>query len=162
MRVGVGLLALGAAWGFYRWWFPPDETQIRTLMRDAAQAVSWRADSGGLQKLGGVNRLTACCLPDVEIRIDVGVGGRRTVQGTEELRQLVLGARTAGTSLEVSLSDVAVEVSTPADTATAQFLATIRASNLSEPFLQEVRVLVRKRDGRWRIARVEPVRGFGM
>ena len=104
----MALLLIAAAWWLYRWWFPSDVNRVKALIREAAEAASWRADSGGLQKLAGANQLTACCTPDVEISLDAGGRAPRSIRGTEELRQVVLAARTAGTSLEVELGEVEV------------------------------------------------------
>lgn len=162
MRLGLALLLMAAGWGLYRWWFPSDETQVKALIRAAAEAASWRVDSGGLEKLAGANRLAACCTPEVEIVLDTGGRAPRAIRGTEELRQAVLAARTSGASLEVELGEVEVKIPAGATAGTAQFLATARVNDVPDPILQEIRVLVKKTEGGWRIARVEPVRGFGM
>jgi hypothetical protein len=155
----VGAAVIGGLW----WWLSPsDVRQIEKLVRTAAEAASWSPGTGsGLEKLAGANRLVGCCTEDVVVATE-GMGPRaRTLQGVEEVRQAVLAARTSGVGLSIGLDEISVEVTAERTTGVAQFLARIHAGEAKEPWLLEVRVQVRKTAEGWRIARVEPVKGFG-
>ncbi len=159
IKVLVGAAVVGGLW----WWGSPnDARQIARLVRSAAEAASWSPASGsGLEKLTGANRLVACCTQDVVVSTE-GMGPTaRMLQGAAEVRQAVLAARTAGVGLSIGLDEISVEVAADRTTGMAQFLATIHAGEAKEPWLLEVRVQVRKTTDGWRIARVEPVKGFG-
>ena len=164
-RLGSLLLVLVLMAGGYlawRWLFPSDEHLIRQVLSTGAQEGSWNAAQSSLSQLAGPARLAALCTIDVEVQLEApGLAGR-SIRGADEVRQLALAARANTPSCQVDLSDLSVALEPDRQAAVVQVVATARIGGSEDPIVQEFRIEMRKVDRRWKIARVEPVRGFGM
>lgn len=166
MRWMLGLAALVAVLGggyfVYQWWFPPDEVVIRKVLRQAAATASWEESGGALDRLAGAGRLAMLCTHDIQVLLDTqGARGRR-LQGREEVRQAGVAARTQLAWLRLELSDVEVRVVEPGAKATVLMAATATMAGGIEPLVQDYELTLSREEGEWLIARVQPVRGFGM
>ena len=164
-KLALALVILGLAAGGYalwRWLYPPDAVVIRRVVLEAMQAASWEKQGGRLQALAAANRLASLCTQDVEILLETrGVHSRR-LRGRDDLREAALGARTQVAWLRLELDDLEVTILEPGVSAGVLVASTVEASRVREPILQDYKLDMQKVDGDWRIARVEPVKGFGM
>lgn len=157
------LAALGVgAFLAYRWFFPPNEALIRRLLTKVVATVTIAPGAGNLERLAAANRLVGFFVSEVDLRLpDAGLGPRE-IHGDADLREAAVTAFGTVRSLEVQLNDVAVAIGTQRQTATAQIIVTVRVDGAAETHVQELRLTLVKLEGRWRIAKVEPVRTLGM
>lgn len=160
LAIVAGMVLLG----FWAWrgWFPPDEVVIRKVVERAVASVSWESGTGNLSRLAAASRLTELCAPDVEVLLEARGERSQRIQGREELRQSILAVQIRADWLRVTTDEVEVAVNEAGDVATVLLASTVRGEGLSEPILQDYKLVLRKLEGDWLIARVEPVRGFGM
>ena len=157
------LLALGVG-GFlvWRWLFPPDEVVIRRLVQEAVAVANWEEQGGMIQRVSAAGQLGRLCAPDVVMLLEArGVNSRR-VQGREDLKQMYLLARSQWPWLRLTVDGAEVVVADSGQEATVLLAATVRMDQLREPLLIDYELGFRKIDNDWLLARVEPVKGFGM
>ena len=157
----IGLLAIGIAllgvWG-WRVFFPNDEKLIHKLLDQVAETASFRANDNPLVKLGGASKLAGFFTEDAVIHLDVPGVDLRTISGRDELIQTAAAARATVQGIKVELMDIQLGVDAEGQTATAHLTAVGKVSGSSDPLVQELRMQLRKIDGKWRIAQVDPVR----
>ena len=147
--LGLGLLA-------YRKFFPGDETLIRRVLDEVAVTASVSFDEKPLTRLTKAARLASHFAPNLVLKIAASGLDDRTVEGQEELTQLIVSARSALSEMKVEFFDSQVEV--VEGTATVHTTAFARASGQGDPIAQVVKMVFTKADGAWKIQRVETVR----
>lgn len=157
----VSLLLVCAVLGglgalLYRKLFPSDETLVRRLLDVVAAAASVTPDEKPITRLGKAAQLAGQFADTVVLNIDLAGLQGRTIQGRDELIQLVAGARANLTETTVEFLDANVTVE--GDRAQVHTTAFARISGQSDPTVQELKMGLAKTDGRWRIDRVETVR----
>ena len=159
---GVLLLAAGVYW-VYRLVFPPDAVVIRRQLQALAEDVSFRSDGASpLAALAGVNRLLGYFTGDVEIRLgDVPGTRNRSIQGRDELRELVAGSRASARSITARLQEVYIE-RIEGGQAVAQIIVAVRVDGEEIDYIQELRLELVKEGRVWLIRRAEPVAALGM
>ena len=155
----VILLAVVAAAGFwgYRTFFPSDEVVIRKLLVRAAEMASIRAADSGMKKLASVNWLMNACTTDVELALDAPGIEARSIQGRDQLGELLGAVKGMVQSLSIELMDIRVQVDEDKSGATAQFVARANAEGVEDQIIQEFRVRLRRVDGDWKLQRIEPL-----
>ena len=154
-------LGLGGYW-LYGKVFPSDEKIIRTTFEKVAAAASIKPGDGTFAKLGAVNELLSYFAPDVSISLEGVPSEAREIEGLGPLRELALAARANLRAADVSFTDVYVEIDSGAETATARMIGRAQLSGTDSPWYQELKVTLRKVDGKWKIARVGSVKGLTM
>jgi hypothetical protein len=156
--VGLGL---GGYWLYGRVW-PGDEKLIRSTFEKVAAAASIKPGDGTFAKMGAVNELLSYFAPDVSIALEGVPNEAREIEGLAALRELALASHANLRSADVRFTDVFVEVDSSSETATAHVIGDARISGVDQPWYQELKVILRKLDGKWKIARVEAVKGLTM
>ena len=161
MKRIVSILAVVfvTALGFWlcRELFPSDETRLRGLLADVAKAASLKVNENPLVRLAGANKLAGFFSEDVVVHIDVsGLEGKQ-IQGREEFRQTVTGARASLQSAEVQFPDAKLEIAADRESATAEVTATADINGEKNTVVQELKVLFKKIDGKWKITQVDTV-----
>jgi ketosteroid isomerase-like protein len=152
----VLLMALG--FWFYRELFPNDEHKLRGVLAEVAKAASLKPNENPLVGLAGANRLAGFFSEDVVVRIDVSGLEGKVIQGREELQQTATAARVSLQSADVQFPDVRLEIAADHESATAQVTATADINGEKNTVVQELKLLFRKIDGKWKITRVDTVR----
>ena len=152
LAVVAGLLV----WG-WRVFFPGPERVIGKRLTEIRELVSFGSNEGPLAKLGNTEKLLGKFAPDTEVVVD-WANRQQTLQGTEELRQTIMAARSALTSLRVEFIDVVVKVGADKRLATADLTARAEISGERDPYIQEMLFSFKKVEGDWLVTRVEPVK----
>ena len=149
----VTVAAVAALWLAYRWWFPDDEAQIRSVLERIAEGVGSSADESEVGRIARAASLRNDLHP--EIMVDAGppfvrMKGRDSVIGT--------AARLNGVirNLDINFSDVDIDVNQDEAnvllTAEAQFDEG-RGGRGSEA--RDLNVIFLRREGRWVVADVK-------
>jgi hypothetical protein len=146
-------LALGG-WWLYGKLFPGDEARIRALIATVAEKGSIQAGEGNFAKVARVNALVDCFSADVEIRLEGAPGEFTGLQGRGELQRVLQAARLQVESAEIKFDQVAVTLGPGQDQATAQVVALARIHGVEEVWVQELKLILSKAEGAWKIARV--------
>ena len=150
------IVAAVAAWG-YRKFFPSDETQIRKLLASAAERVSIRPNDTGLSKISSVKWLMDHCTSDVQLSVEAPGYPARTVQGREQLGEMLAGIHGLIQSLSLDLMEVDVKLAEDPNQATAQFIARVKADGIDDQIVQEFKVTLKRDQGDWKFQRIEPL-----
>lgn len=155
------LFGLVAFWG-YRKFFPSDEKVIRNLLAEAAEAGSIRPTDSGMTKFASVKRLMNMCMEDVRVVVDAPGARSLSVEGRERLGEALAGVRATTESLSIELIDIGIEVEEDRSEATAQFIARVEMERSRDEIVQEFRILLKRVDGEWKFARIEPLASLSM
>lgn len=154
--VGALLVAGVLAW---RHFFPGDETRIVRTLNAAADAVGIAPGESAPTAIGKLRRLESLIDEQVEIdfRAHRETYGRPFARG--EIVSILAAERRTGTQLKVDLADFTVAIA--GDTARVEAAATVRYKNGAREFSpeEEIRFELIRRDGKWRISRVN-IRNF--
>jgi ketosteroid isomerase-like protein len=161
--VATAVLAavLAGVW-VWRILFPGDERLIRQLLAEAAQTASVKPNENPIFKLAGANKLVGFFSPDAVVKVEVAGLDTRSLSGRDDLLQAVAAARAGLQEARIQLHEVAVQVDPAGRAATAQLVATAYLNGTGNPVVQELRLQLGKIEGRWKIVRVETMRGLGM
>ncbi len=152
----AGVVALGI-WWLYVKLFPSDETLIRRLLTTVAEKGSLEPGEGNIAKATALSTLTDCFSLEVEVRLEDAPSELSSLQGRRELQQAVQAAWAQVRSVQVTFTDVRLELGPEPARATAQLVATARVQPDGEVWVQPLTVTLAKLDGAWKITRVETV-----
>ena len=155
------LLIAGAIW-IYQILFPSDEKLIRKLLSQAAEAAAVKPNENPIFKLAGANKLVGFFSPDAELKVDISGTGIRSISGRDDLLQAVTAARAVLQEAKIQLHEVHVNVDPDRQSAGAQLVASANLNGDADPLVRELKMQLRKIDGRWKIVRVETVKMLGM
>jgi SnoaL-like domain len=156
----LGVLA-AVFWG-YRTFFPGDETKIRRLLEKIAALASFPPQEPAVTRLSKANRLSDCFAPDVSIQLDLMGFDPVTINGRDELLQLILAARSTLSSATVQFLDIHVKVEPDRQSATALLVAKGRITGERDFIAPEFKVRLRKMDKRWLITHAESSRSLAV
>ena len=154
------LLAVIAAVGLWLWtvFFPSAESVIKKQLATVATLLTFNSKEGQLAKIANVEDLAGYFANDVEIIVDTPVQARQSINGREDLRQILLGARMRLTGLEVEFKDMTVTLAPGETEATVSLTARAQVAGDRDSLVQEAKFILRKIEGRWLIVRIETVR----
>ena len=152
--------ALVAALGFWLWtvFFPSAEQVIQKRLGKVAALLSFDSKEGPVAKIANVEDLARYFSSDIEIIVDTPVQAKQTIRGREELTQLLRGARMMLGGLDVKFVDVTVKLAPSKTDATVSMTGRAIVAGDRDPFIQELKFILRKIDGAWLIVRIETVR----
>jgi ketosteroid isomerase-like protein len=156
--VCVALLA-GLLWWGWRTFFPSDERRIQKLLNGIAQTVSVPMEGKFIGGVLAADRLKGYFTPEVEVAVDVPGETRFNLTGREELAQAYIVARAHYRGLAVEFFDMQVAVAPDHASAVADLTARARQAT-GEMHVQEMRLNLVRRDGEWRVQRVETTRSI--
>lgn len=142
--------------------FPSDETRIRKLLAQVAETASLKPNENRLVGLGAAVKLTGFFTPDLVINVDaVGLEGR-SIQGREQLQQTVMAARANLQSANIHFPDVHLTIDPDRMSAVAKVAAIADVNGEKDAVVQELKMNLKKVEGKWKIAQVDTVRTFGL
>jgi hypothetical protein len=162
LRLLIFILILGGAfWLGYTHFFPNDEKRILKMFDRLAQSASIPEKKSAVSTIMSLDQVQSCFEPDVEIRVESPIESLSTgISGRDELMQGIQAAWARYNSIKVEILDVTVTVDPSKETATSMLTAKVSRPGEKEFFFQEFRAKLKKKDGNWRIARMEPVKVF--
>jgi hypothetical protein len=152
-------LAVGA-FGVWLWLvlFPSPEKVIARQFEKLAHAASVRPGEGSLPRLAGAQTVGGFFSTNVEMNIDLPGRRQQITMSRDDIVQAVMLAMSGG--LTVKFPDINVTVDADQETAQADITVEARAPGEQDMMVQEMKVTLRKIDGRWLITRVQTVRTF--
>jgi hypothetical protein len=153
------ILALLGACGWAVWAMRPNEARrIRETIRQLAKDASFSPNDGNIARLAKVEGLLSRLTEDAELLMD-GVGfPARSLSGRDEMREVALATRGLPEGLAVEVYDVVVTLDGDPTEARAALTVTARSGSSELIAAQEFELGLVKRDGRWLVRRIEPVR----
>ena len=146
----------------YQKLFPGDEQKIRKVLQTVSESLAFNASEGNIQKLAKVNTLTGCFTLDVTLDVNVPGGGSKSIEGRDELMQLVLAARSSLAGAQVEFLDVSVQLDPAQQSASAHLTAKATISGEKDFSVQELKILLKQTNHGWAISRVETIRTLGL
>ena len=154
----LGLLA-GLALGLWLWsvFFPSPEKVIRKELLAIARCASTRANEGLLARASKSSELVGYFSADASVILDAPGLGSQTLNGLEEITQAAKGLH-AGGALKVEFLDASVKLSADKESATVDLTAMAKTPGDQDFFVQEMKFVFKKIDGKWLIFSVETVK----
>ena len=158
------ILAVFSLFGFLFWrhYFPNEEKLIRKKLTGLAQDVSIPATSKDFANLTAANSVASYFTPTAEIEAEAPELGHYTINGRQEIVQLVLATRLdpRANGVKVKFKDVVVRVDKSKEIAIVELTARVNQIGQREFEMQDVRLALSKYNGDWRIAKATTVRAF--
>lgn len=151
--------------------FPSPEKQIRIALNKLAETASFTAAEKPLARLAAINAIPTFFHTNAVLHISNG-GFSRNLNGKNEIREAVAGARTIAQSLKVQLTDPQIELGNKpgnkpgnklknklerVDEATVTVTATVYVDNDPNPQLQILRLTMVRSGRKWLIKRLDPL-----
>lgn len=162
MKTLFRLVALAAvltlAWWLWTGLFPSDEAMIKQRLNRVAALMTFDSKEGNIAMAANVSELMGLFDLEVEVMIDTPEFQRQSLAGRDEIRNAALAARQGFSPLEVKFLDQTVVIAPDGTNATVQLTGQARQPGKRDLFVQEMKFLLRKVDGKWLIHRVETVR----
>jgi hypothetical protein len=158
--VRLFLLALLCVVGFWIWcvFFPNPEKVIRDRLTKTARLASFSAGQGNISRVAAIEALGNYFTEEIEIKVDVPNYESHTFNRREELMQAALAARSAISSLKVDFPDMKVDLDAGKMSATVDVTLRADINGEKNAVIQELRVFLRKTDGKWLIYRLDTLR----
>ncbi len=153
LAAGV-VVGMGLVW--FAWPASPERI-IRRQLTEMAELLSFPPNEPPLNALSEVNQLCARLTPDIEVVVDAPGFGRRNVRGREDIRDGLMAYRRRFNGAQVKFPDIHVEMAP--DRLSAVVYVTVQARLPAEPeaLLQEMKLLFRRQNGEWQLARAETI-----
>jgi len=161
-RILAGALLIAAAVWVFQVLFPGDEKLIRKLLVQVAEAAAIKPNENPIFKLAGANKLVGFFSPEAELQVDVSGTDIRSISGRDDLLQAVTAARAGLQEARIQLHEVHVNVDPDRQSAGAQLVVSAYINGATDPLVQELKMQLKKIDGRWKIVRVQTVKTLGM
>jgi hypothetical protein len=162
MKIVRRLLALLAllALGIWLWsvLFPGPEKVVRKQLAEVAQVASFAANEGPLTKARNAAKLADFFSTDALVAFDAPGHGQQVLTGRNEIQQTALGARSSLASLAVEFLDVDVILAEDKQSATVDLTVRAKVGGETSAYVQEMKFVFKKIEGRWLITRVETVK----
>jgi len=156
----LGVLALGV-W-IFQMLFPGDEKRIRKMLAAVAETAAVKPNENPLFKLAGASKLVGFFGPDAVLKVEVPGVEVRSINGRDDLLQAVTAARASLQEARVQLHEIHVTLEPDRRSAAAQLVASAYINGGADPMVQELKMQLRKIDGKWKITEVETVKTLGM
>lgn len=162
MRIIVRLIFLAAivALGFWAWsiFFPNPQKVIRNRLNKIARLASFSGNEGNFSRVASVEKLGAYFAEEIEIMVNVPNEESHTFNRREELMQAALAARNVISSLKVDFPDINVDLDPGKLSASADVTLRADINGEKNTVVQELKVYLKKVDGKWLIYRLDTVR----
>lgn len=162
MKIAARLVLLAALGGlaFWLWtvFFPnPEKVVLGKIAKLAATATIGPGD-GAITRATKVSTLIGLFSTDAVISYDIAGLGARSLNGRDEIRESAAGGFASVKSLSVRFQDATAQVGADQQSAVVSCTVRVSAGDSQDFGIQELRVQFQKRDGDWRITRVETVK----
>jgi len=129
--------------------FPSDATLIRRKLDKMAQLTSFSNSESAIARLAVVNRLSAFFQSELVIRLDNVNPDYGSIEGRDQLRQVLAAVRTHLQRLRVEFL------------ATAWLTALADVNQEQNAVVQQLRIRLTKTEGEWLIAEIQTIRALG-
>ncbi|HOW67525.1 MAG TPA: hypothetical protein P5186_07695 [Candidatus Paceibacterota bacterium] len=141
--------------------FPSDATLIRRKLDKMAQLTSFSNSESAIARLAVVNRLSAFFQSELVIRLDNVNPDYGSIEGRDQLRQVLAAVRTHLQRLRVEFLDYRIEVADNRQSATAWLTALADVNQEQNAVVQQLRIRLTKTEGEWLIAEIQTIRALG-
>jgi hypothetical protein len=151
------VLAVAAA-GYFLWvWtHPTPEKAIHKQMEKLSETLVAKPGEGNIARIAGINRTLSFFTPDININGEGIAQINQSIQGQTELQQALFAARSRLDGA-ITFGDINIIVGPEQTNARVNFNAVARLSGQTEPYTQDLKAEFVKVDGKWLIARVDPI-----
>ena len=154
--MGAVLIAFGVwLWSVV---FPSPERVIRKRLAELAKSVSFGGNESPLAALDNSQRVAGFFTEDVEVHVDLPGRSAQILSGREQLFYAVKQARSMLGGLQVEFLDVNATVAPDRKSAEANLTLKGRVAGEKDLIVQELKLMLNKLEGNWRIKRVETVK----
>lgn len=165
MKISLGRLAIlvaVAVAGFFLWraFLPSEEKMIRKQLADLARAASFTPNESPLAKLSNSQWFARFFAPDADVVADVPGRGSQTFSGRDEIAQAAFAARSYGSGFAVKFMDIVVKLNPDKETAAVDFTARAQIGAEQDSWVQEIKLTLKKVDGKWLITHAEAAKTF--
>jgi len=159
IRRSVAVLAL-LALSFWLWTilFPSPEKIIRRQLAGVAAAASFADNEGLVKQAAKISELIGYFSVDAQITFDAPAHGQLILSGRSEIQELAVAARKTVRSLAVEFLDVDVTLAADKQSATVDLTATAKVPSERNHYVQEMKFVLMKINGKWLIVRAETVK----
>lgn len=162
MRIIFRLIFLAAlvALGYWVWsfLFPNPVKVIRDRLNKIARLASFSGNEGNFSRVAAIEKLGTYFTEEIEIMVDVPHEESHTFNRREELMQAALAARSALSALKVDFPEIHVDLDPGKLSATADVTLRADINGEKNALIQELRIYLKKVDGKWLIYRLDTVR----
>jgi hypothetical protein len=134
---------------------------IRKRLQEFARTASFASNEGSLAKMDNSQRLTAFCTDDVELMLDVQGYPEVRVSGRDAFFQGAMTIRTHLSSVSIEFLDIVIALAPSNESAVANLTAKVRVPGEKDMIPQELKMMLKKVDGKWLIRKVETVKTLG-
>lgn len=149
---------LAAAYLLWQRLIPNEPARIKKTLRAVAKTVSIPQSETTIQAGLAVGRILEFLTEDVQVDIDGPSTGRFTLSGREEIREAITYARKNLGPVNVQFLDISVTVAPDRQTAMAQLTVQASRPSENEPWIQAIRLHLRKVQRNWQIQRAETIK----
>jgi ketosteroid isomerase-like protein len=156
------LLAAILVAGFFAWHalFPSPEKIIRKQLTDLATAASFASNESPLAKLSNSSWLAGFFTQDAVIVADIPGHSLQTFSGRDQIAQAAFAARSYASGFSVKFLDIVVKLDPDKQSAAAEFTARAQVLGESDSWVQEIKLILKKVDGKWLITHAEAAKTF--
>ena len=158
------VLVILAGWlGYlgYQKLFPNEEKRLRLLLADLAEAASFSGSEKPLTRLSNAANVANFFSANAEINVQVPGEGSGSIKGRDEILRLAGVYRSTLNAVHVEFFDINVALDAEQQSAAAELTAKVTQSGQQDFGVQELKILLKKIDGDWRITHVDTVRTLG-
>lgn len=148
--ISLGVLGYFA----FRMLFPDDVDVIRGQLSEMATEASFEGSEAPLTKVSKAGKLAGYFTVDAQIEIEPWGYRKVSVNGRAEIREVTIGARTAVSSLKISVDRVDIVVADNRSSARVLMSVVVQSSRQEEPWYQDMDVEMERVDGDWLISRI--------
>jgi hypothetical protein len=154
--LAIVLVALGV-W-LWTVLFPSPEKVIRKRINKVAELMTFNSNEGQIARLANLQQLGGIMARDIEIFVDVQGRQLMALNGRDEVLPAVAAARAQLPGLKVQFLDLGITLSPDKTGATVCLTGQARVPGERDFFVQELKFILRKIEGKWLIIRIETVR----
>ena len=155
--IGTAVLLVLAVW-LYTVFFPSPERAIRARLTQLAKSASFGRNESPVAAMANSQKVAEFFVDDVEIRVDLPGRAAATLSGRDDVREKTMALRSIGAGLTVEFLDINVTVSPDRNSAEANLTLKGRVAGEKDLIVQELKMLLNKIEGDWKIKRVETVK----
>ena len=154
------LLAVGVLIGIWAWkaLFPGPEKAIRRNLTQFAHAISFGSNEGNLTRVSSSQKAVSLCTSNVEISVEATGYPPQSLNGSAELFQALMLARTRLASLQVEFLDPNISLAPNKQSAVVDLTARGRSPGERDMQVMELKFTLQKVGGHWLIRKIETVK----
>ena len=139
---------------------PTDEDRVRRVIEGMARDASFTGHEGNLARIAKVESITSAFTEDAELHLDQVLPIEASLSGREAIKGMLMAGAPQVRSVEVKVHDVQVTLEDD-DKARAILTASARNGGSKGEFnAQEFEFRLVRREGSWRVRRIDAVLGF--